>query len=82
MLERNPKAVINVPLSLPAVHYHIFICSSMCAAYVKSEQPKIEFFLQALGLGNKCVFDFTVLSRYGQYAHFDISLLEYMISFP
>ena len=42
------KAVIKDPLSLTALHYHIFIGSSRCAAYVKSDQRRIEFFLQVL----------------------------------
>jgi len=82
MWYRNAKAVIKVPLTLTAVHYHIFNYSSMCTAYVKSEQRKIELFLQVLRLGNKCVFDFTVLSAYDQNANIDTSVLGYMTSFP
>jgi len=49
MWERKAKAVIKTPLSLTALHYHIFICTSNCAAYVKCEQLTIELFLHVLG---------------------------------
>ena len=75
------KAVINDPLSLTTLHYHIFICSSRCAAYVKSDQRRIEIFLQVLCVANKCNIDFSVLSNYGQYAQTDVPVFGYMKSF-
>ena len=62
------KAEIQGPLSLTALHYHIFICRSICAAQVKSDQTRIEFSLQVLCVANKCDLHIALLSNYGQNA--------------